>query len=90
MFENIKSILNSSGLSNIWLEQTTHSTKWLKAKIKLALTDQFKQNWQSTVQSSPKALNYRMYKDEKKIRELLQCAFKKLCVGFAFVITIYQ
>ena len=30
------------GLSNIWLEQTTHSTKWLKAKIKLTLTDQFK------------------------------------------------
>ena len=44
-FENIKSILNHSGLSNIWLEQTTHSTKWLKAKIKLTLTDQFKQNW---------------------------------------------
>ena len=35
-------------LSNIWLEQTTHSTKWLKAKIKLTLTAQFKQNWQST------------------------------------------
>ena len=33
-FENIKSILNHTGLSNIWLEQTTHRTKWLKAKIK--------------------------------------------------------
>ena len=53
-------------LSNIWLEQTTHNTKWLKAKIKLTLTDQFKQNWQFTVQSSPKALNYRIYIDELK------------------------
>ena len=35
--------------------------------FKLTLTDQFKQNWQSTVQSSPKALNYRMYKDELKL-----------------------
>ena len=26
-FENIKRILNHSGLSNIWLEQNTHSTK---------------------------------------------------------------
>ena len=56
-----KSILNHRGLSNIWLEQTTHSKKWLKAKIKLTLTDQFKQNWQSTVQSSPNAMNYCMY-----------------------------
>ena len=68
-FENIKSILNHTGLSNIWLEQTTHSTKWLKAKIKLTLTDQFKQNWQSTVQSSPNALNYCMYKDELKLED---------------------
>ena len=44
-FENIKSFLNHSGLCNIWLERTTHSTKWLKANIKLRLTDQFKQNW---------------------------------------------
>ena len=35
--------------------------------FKLTLTDQFKQNWQPTVQSSPKALNYRMYKDELKL-----------------------
>ena len=39
-----------SGLSHILLEQTTHNTKWLKAKIKLTLTDQFKQHLQSTVQ----------------------------------------
>ena len=38
-FENIKSILNHSGHSNIWLEKTTHSTKCLKAKIKLTMTD---------------------------------------------------
>ena len=38
----------------------------IKVTIKLTLTDQFKQNWQFTVQSSPKALNYRVNKDELK------------------------
>jgi hypothetical protein len=32
--------------------------KWLIESIKLRLTDQFKQNWYSTLQISPKALSY--------------------------------
>lgn len=45
-----------------WNKQ--HNMKWVKTKIKLTLIDQFKQNWKSTVHSSPKALNYRIYKAE--------------------------
>ena len=41
------------------------------------MTDQFKQNWQSTVQSSPKALNYRMYKDELKLENYFNVLSKK-------------
>ena len=47
-------------------------------KIKLTLTDQFKQNWQSTVQSSPNALNYCMYKDELKLEDYFNVLKKKM------------
>ena len=45
-----------------WNKQ--HNMKRVNTKIELTLIDQFKQNWKSTVHSSPKALNYRMYKAE--------------------------
>ena len=38
---NIKAILDSCGLSNIWLHQTFPSDKWLKLKVKQILSDQF-------------------------------------------------
>jgi hypothetical protein len=62
--ENIKNILNNCGISNVWVNQHIDNKKWLKARVKLTLTYQFKQNWQATVQTSPKALNYRIYKNE--------------------------
>ena len=36
---------------------------WLKHSIKQNLTDQYLQTWLSSVNDSPKALNYRIYKD---------------------------
>ena len=38
-----------------WNKQ--HNMKRVNTKIELTLIDQFKQNWKSTVHSSPKALN---------------------------------
>jgi hypothetical protein len=64
-FENIKIILNNYGISNVWVNQHIDK-KWLNARVKLhvTLTDQFKQNWQATVKTSPKALNYRIYEND--------------------------
>ena len=56
--------MNNCGISNVWVNQHIDNKKWLKARVKLTLTDQFKQNWQATIQTSPKALNYRIYKNE--------------------------
>jgi hypothetical protein len=36
---------------------------WLKHSNKQNLTDQYLQTWLSSVNDSPKALNYRIYKD---------------------------
>lgn len=75
----IKTTLNHCGLSNIWLEQNIQNTKWLKVKVKNVLIDQFNQNWQSALQSSAKALNYRLYKEEIKFENYLDTLTKKRC-----------
>jgi len=60
--KNIQDILNKSGLSYIWLYQNCISEKWLSNVVKMNLIDQFKQTWStSSVDNSPKALNYRLY-----------------------------
>jgi hypothetical protein len=41
------------------------------AITKLRLTDQFKQNWHSTLQISPKALSYRLFKSYSRFEKYL-------------------
>ena len=43
--KHIENVLNECGLSNIWLSQSFPNEKWLKSKVNLVLTDQFKQQW---------------------------------------------
>jgi hypothetical protein len=45
----------------IWESQTFINELWLKHSIKQNLTDQYLQTWLSSVNDSPKALNYRIY-----------------------------
>jgi hypothetical protein len=59
---NIQVIINKSGLAYIWLYQNCISEKWLSNVVKINLIDQFKQTWSTSVENSPKALNYRLYK----------------------------
>ena len=42
---------------------------YLKCVIKQLLEDQFLQNWNSLVQNSPKAINYKTFKTEFKYEE---------------------
>lgn len=60
---NIKSILDSCGLSYVWNAQYFVSNTWLYHKVKVSVVDQFKQNWHSILLESPKAINYRLFKD---------------------------
>lgn len=64
------------------MNKTQLILKWLKAKVKLTLIDQFKQSWQSFLQTSPKALNYRLYKDELKFENYNNILLKKDLITF--------
>ena len=37
----IQNILNSCGMSNIWLDQNSYSTVWLSSSVEQKLKDQF-------------------------------------------------
>ena len=39
-----------------------YQKKWLSNVVRMNLIDQFKQTWSTSVDNSPKALNYRLYK----------------------------
>ena len=60
--KNIQDILNKSGLYYILLYKNCISEKWLSNVVKMKLIDQFKQTWSTSVDNSPKPLNYKLYK----------------------------
>ena len=71
--------------SNIWHTQNYISHKWLIESIKLRLTDQFKQNWHSTLQISPKALSYRLFKSNFRFEKYLDVLSDRAKIDLLFV-----
>ena len=45
-FDNVKSILDNRGFSNIWESQGNFNSTWLNITLKQRLFDQFQQEWQ--------------------------------------------
>ena len=59
----IKSILDKCGYSFLWYTDVFPATEHLKFFLKQCLTDQFRQNWHTSIMESTKALNYRIFKN---------------------------
>ena len=59
----LKELFDETGYSNIWINQDIPNTNWLISSITLRLHDQFKQGWYSQIEQSPKALIYRIFKE---------------------------
>ena len=79
---NIKNILDSCGLSNIWLYKTFQNDNWLKSKVKQTLLDKFTEERISKLQNSRKALNYRLYKDTLEYEPYLDILPDKDAITF--------
>ena len=67
----VKQIFNECGFPNIWETELFDNVDYLKCVIKQRLEDRFLQNWNSLVQNSPKAINYKTIKTEFKYEEYL-------------------
>ena len=69
--EYVNKILNDCGLSNVWFMQGALNQNWLNNVIKRILLDQFKQEWVSEVENSPKSLCYRFFKEAHEFENYL-------------------
>lgn len=59
--KNLKSILNDSGYSNIWMNNQVVNHNWLIKSLKPKLTDQFQQNWESICNNFSKGVIYKLF-----------------------------
>ena len=60
----VKSILDKSGMSNLWVEDTPLNLGWVKSALELRLNDIDLQNWNNEVYRNRLCLNYRLFKQE--------------------------
>jgi hypothetical protein len=60
---SFKHIFDDTGYSYIWSQQFFQNSDLLLALIRNRLHEQFTQEWHSLIQNSPKAINYRLCKD---------------------------
>ena len=82
----VKHILCNCGFNYIWESQ---NELWLEHSIKQNLTDQYLQTWLSSVNDSPKALNYRIYKDNLVFENILKYFIKMIKINLEQTIS-YQ
>ena len=61
--KHVKHIFDDTGYSYIWSQQFFQNSDLLLALIRNRLHEQFTQEWQSLIQNSPKAIKYRLFKD---------------------------
>ena len=65
--KSVKSILDECGLLYVWTNIYFVSATWLYNTAQQNIIDQFKHIWYSNLQNSPKALNYRIFKDKLEL-----------------------
>lgn len=78
----VKSILDNCGMSFVWDTQNVINNNWLHNSVKQKLVDQFMQSWVSRVQNSPKAINYRIFKERFEFENYLKLLDCKKAIRF--------
>jgi hypothetical protein len=76
----IKSSLEDLGLNYLWLSQSVPNINWLKSIIKQRISDQFVQNWHTSVSDSSKSLFYRTIKNNINLENYLLLLPKRLSI----------
>ena len=86
--KSIRNIFNECGLPYMFQLRNIPFKNWVKSNIKQKLIDQFIQTWNDDIQTSPKCLNYRIFKTDicfeeyfniLNIRDLITlCKFRTL------------
>ena len=60
--KNIEQILNTCGMTNVWLNPNSVKHNWLKNAIELRLSDQYIHEWESQMNNMSSCITYRSIK----------------------------
>ena len=71
----IKSLLESLGLSNLWLNQEYYTINW--SQIKQRIIDQYHQSWYSAINNSQRLLFYSRYKHTFNLESYLDTILER-------------
>ena len=69
--KHIKSILDQTGNSNLWINCRNITTRTIDKQVKKTLIDQFQQRWQSALRESSKGTMYSSFKDNINLEPYL-------------------
>ena len=92
---NVKHILDFHGFGYIWLRQfdSNINRKWLSQKIKQCYCLRHIQEWNNFLETSPKAIIYRLFKTEhiyEPYLNILSLKNRKVFTDLDYVIIDYQ
>lgn len=82
-----RKILNSVGLTYVWLENSVNNADWLCKEVEKRLQFQFVQKWNSDVYSSSKCINYRIFKTEFALEKYITECQPNVYIPFARIRT---
>lgn len=68
---SIKGILESVGRNDFWLQENQTQLSEVKSIVFQTLLDQYKQKWRSTLDTSSKSYNYKLFKTEIELEHYL-------------------
>ena len=68
---HIRNILNSCGMSGIWIDQQVNNPEWLRKAVERKLKDQWITTWHSNISTKGICKNYNVYKELYVLEEYL-------------------
>ena len=73
LLKYVKNALDNCRLANVWLSQSLLSCKQLTLKLRQVpvLEEQYRQEWESKIQNSPKCILYTCFKSDLKFKSYL-------------------
>jgi len=76
----VKNVVNECGLPYIWETRNFVSIDWIR--VQRILLDHFIQKWKNDVFTSPKSINYRIFKKNLCLEDYLLILLQKMAIDF--------
>ena len=76
-FAEVRHVLDSCGMSNVWMNWRNMRVDWIKCKLERCLKDQYIQDWHYKMSQSSSCVVYKHLKREIELEKYICCVTKK-------------